>query len=88
MNKQSGDEIGNTILLSAVEGGDMDIVRFLEKNGASKSATNKIGQNALHVAAINNKLAAVNYYVNEIKLDINSKDRDGNTPLILAIMNR
>ncbi|KAL4361209.1 hypothetical protein GQ457_04G027640 [Hibiscus cannabinus] len=48
------------------------------------SAKEENGINALHVAALGGQTHVLKYLVGELKLDVNVKDDEGNTPLIWA----
>ncbi|GKU86395.1 hypothetical protein SLEP1_g928 [Rubroshorea leprosula] len=62
-------------------------VTVLQKLGLKiENIKDEDGQNALHVAAAAGATQICRYLVKEVKLDIDSKDGDGNTPLHAAIL--
>ena len=70
---------GFTPLLYAAFNGHIELIKDLEGMGARFDATNKTHLNALHMAAQNNKVSTFIYFKD--KIDINSLDQKGNTPL-------
>jgi ankyrin repeat protein len=73
----------NSILLKAVQSGDLAQVRSSITNGAQANAHNKQKITSLHYAAAFGHEEIAKFLI-EQKADINASDEDGETPLILA----
>lgn len=57
------------------------------QNGADISAVDSKWSNVLHLAASEDQPAPF-YYFKTVGIDINSKDKDGSTPLHLSYMHK
>ncbi|XP_067653128.1 serine/threonine-protein phosphatase 6 regulatory ankyrin repeat subunit A-like [Haliotis asinina] len=75
---------GTTPLMSAALFGKMDVFCFLMKIGADMSKENDDGQNILHVSCQGGNVEIVEYVIKHTCLYINSTDKNGITPLMLA----
>lgn len=76
-------ELDNRLLASATHG-DVSALRGALLGGADKQATNANGQTMLHLAAQGGHIDALRYLCEEQGLDINARDKEGNTPLLTA----
>ena len=77
---------GKTALHYAIEGnGTCETVRALIENGASVESKDPDGWDPLHYAATSNKPAVIALLIKEYRLDPNSENKKGQTPLGLAI---
>ena len=71
-------------LHQAVSYGSVDAVkRLLRQKGLSLDIQNRKGSTALHLAVQNNRLEMVNLLLSHPRANVNCKDKDGNTPLLL-----
>ncbi|PRP86871.1 ankyrin repeat protein [Planoprotostelium fungivorum] len=60
-----------------------EVVKFLHaEKGAKTDITTPDGTNPLHLAAMNGHDGVVEYLVKEGKVDVNIRDKDGDTPLV------
>lgn len=84
-----------TALMIASERGNFEMVRSLINKGARVDLVDHLGRGVLHYGSFSfdnpflrshKKAKVVHYFITEHHLDINSRDHDGNTPLIYAIM--
>lgn len=67
-------------LLRAIQSGDLCTVKSLISNGTNPKATDTVGRNAIHYAAIEGHLDIIEY-LSQFKLDISKRDTDNLTPL-------
>ena len=74
---------GNTLLHLACYENNVEIVRFLLKNGADINKEDKNGFTPLYLACYENNVEIVRLLL-EKDADINKEDKDGNTPLHVA----
>ena len=76
------------IHVAAKRGHVMVVKEFCEQKMLSlRGLTNNEGQNILHVAAKHGHEHVVKYILRMTKLDVNQKDKNGNTPLHLSAQN-
>ena len=77
---------GNTPFTAAALRGDLTMMKYLITHGADPFITTRNGAPAL-TRAIHRvtEMESLRYLVEELKLDINAKDRFGRTPLFLSI---
>lgn len=67
----------------AIQEGQLEIFKLLFKKGAQT----KLGTTAFHVAIQNNSIPIIKYIINNYYEDLkNSQDKDGNTPLHIAVI--
>jgi len=78
------DSQGRTALHEACRYGHLDIVKFLKEKGAKTDVTTVDGTTSLHLAALNGHDEVVEYLVSEVKLDIDARDKYGDTSLMAA----
>ena len=79
------DGIDWTALSYAVESGDLKMVKFLVSLGADVNFIDKNNWTLL-IRAVNEKnLEIVKYLVEECKVNINHKDNDGKTAIVIAV---
>jgi ankyrin repeat protein len=72
-----------TALLFAISDGDSEIYKYFIENGASLRVQNNLGENILHSAIYSGKIDRVKEVQESV--DINKRDNEGTTPLLLAI---
>jgi ankyrin repeat protein len=83
LNRRDG--AGNTPLHNAAEHLDLPSLRLLIDAGADPFVVNNDGWTLLHAAAGNGKVAMpVWRYLIELGIDVNARNKRGNTPLMLA----
>jgi ankyrin repeat protein len=70
-----------TPLLHATENGDETIFRLLLKNGAHMDVKNNVGETPLSIAAENGHEGIVELLLAADRIDINSRDEEGERPL-------
>ncbi|WP_341816937.1 ankyrin repeat domain-containing protein [Wolbachia endosymbiont (group A) of Agelastica alni] len=80
------DTDGWNVLQLATMSGDKDTVILLFEKVGGK-VRNKDGKTPLHLAALNNHSEIVEFFL-EKGADINARDEDKRTPLIIAVQNR
>ena len=62
-----------------------EILKILHKKGADVKATDCLGNNALHLAVQkSNTIELIKYLVEQVKLDVNSRNLENQTALHLA----
>ncbi|XP_022809867.1 serine/threonine-protein phosphatase 6 regulatory ankyrin repeat subunit A-like [Stylophora pistillata] len=79
----SRNDNGVTPLRIAVLYGQSETVRYLLENGADPFVKGSYSRNLLHVASYGGQVAIIDEMIKQ-GLDVNSKDGNGDTPLILA----
>lgn len=83
VNKAKEDDFGNTSLISACgPNGNLALVKLLVEKGAQTSQSNKKGDTALHLAAMNNNAPIVEYLAP--RCDIEAMNKTKETPLAKA----
>jgi ankyrin repeat protein len=70
--------------LGAADRGGPEQMQLLLDYGASPDVRTDYEETPLHLAAHRGRLGAVRFLVLEAKVDVNSRDRDGTTPLHMA----
>jgi len=80
----SKDENGDTPFLEACRNSSCDVIDILLKHGAEFNTKNNDGKSPLYFACENSK--DVVSKLMQMKLDVNCKDKLGNTPLMNAVM--
>ena len=82
---------GYNCLHAAVSNGHMDVIQYLieEQHMDPSAHTNNKGSktNSLHIAAQHGQPLVIEYLTDRAKLDLNSPDENGNSSLLLAILN-
>ncbi len=73
-------EWGNTPVMFAIGGGQLEIAKLLVEKGAKLDTKNVIGGGPLHMAAGADQLDLVRWIIQQ-GVDVNAKDTDGSTPL-------
>ena len=80
-----GDEDGWNAFSYACAVGTVDIIKALiQKYPDFVNWENSYGANGLHMAALQNNIPVLDYLVNDLKMDINSTDDDGDGVLYYA----
>ena len=72
------------IMLACYDGGRLNNVKILEKNGANVLARDNVGLTLLHIAARYSKQNVVEFLVNLKKIPVNEIDKNSRTPLMHA----
>lgn len=72
---------GRTVLMDLVAEGNMEAFQLFLKYGADPFTLDSDGKNILHYAAMNWNLEFLEFIVNELKINISSRDLKGKTPL-------
>lgn len=75
------DAEGNTLLMTASSTGNVNLMIYLLDKGAAIDAVNLLGENALHLAVRSTNTTECIRTLIEYGIDINHKDRNGNSPL-------
>lgn len=85
INPDAKDEEGFTVLMQAVQAGDMGIIEALLSNGADVNAHDAKGSSALHLAILigNNESARI---LVRKGADVNAANNEGETPLMIAAL--
>lgn len=81
------DVFGRTAILNAVDRYNLDAVKTLIEVGADASIADKSGRTVVHYAATNNMPDVVKTVMegkSKVKPDLDAKDADGETPLMIA----
>ncbi|XP_067653215.1 serine/threonine-protein phosphatase 6 regulatory ankyrin repeat subunit B-like [Haliotis asinina] len=73
-----------TPVLVAADQAEREVFDFLARNGANLSVTDKDDQNVLHWACRGGDIDIMNYILIQNTVNINSKNGDGMTPVLLA----
>lgn len=76
---------GTTLLFNALKNRYFDLATFLLQNGADINWHGHNIASFLHYAILEDREDIIDFLFKQKKLDINIKDRDGNTPWFLAI---
>lgn len=82
------DYQASTPLMFAAENGNLPTLNALIERGADINLQNIRRNSALHFAAKNNRVAVVARLLEEANLNLNIVNSNGNTPLMLAILNK
>ncbi len=77
----------NLALFRAAQAGDGASVRELLNNGAKVNCYDHKGNNAIHIALKNNHTDIASYLFNQKHIDIDQKNKKGQTYLMLAAVN-
>ena len=79
------DEDGWNVFLWACGTGNVDVIKMLvESNPYLADSKNIYDANGLHMAALNDNVEVFEYLVNDLGIDINSTDEDGDGVLYYA----
>lgn len=73
INRPTEEEF--TALHFTVYHGNFTLLKFLMKNGADHQKANKFGSTVMHVAAQGDQPLPFYYFLKEMKMDINMKDK-------------
>ncbi|XP_071086322.1 ankyrin-3-like, partial [Haliotis cracherodii] len=80
----SSSKNGETPVMMAARAGYVELVDFLVKKGADMSLVNSGGDNILHQACRGGDIETVKTVLAQDKLDINSRSKNGETPVMMA----
>jgi hypothetical protein len=83
----NGITYGSTHVMWALSYGHLAVVRLLHSRGADLSRVTNKGWNVLHIAAIGGNVDCIEFVLANTTIDVNSKDDDGITPIMLTIYN-
>jgi ankyrin repeat protein len=78
---------GDTPLTISCEKENLNIIKYLIENGAKTDINNSMGTSSLNLLCkikSEKSLEIVNYFIEEKKINIDYKDKNGNTPLLMA----
>ena len=79
------DDMGNSLIAIAVTVNNIRALKCLKEQGLELDSINpRDARNAMHLAANRNREAIMDFLISE-KVDINARDKQGNTPLHHAI---
>ena len=84
--KIAGPKIKYDVFLSSASRGNIQLTKEFVECGANKFAVTSEGETLIHIFTRNQNLEAVKYFM-KYDYDINKKDKNGNTPLHLAVLN-
>lgn len=75
-------------LLAATKSGNFEDVKRLVDSKANPNDKDKFNQTALHIASLNGSKEIVSYLIQKYKkMNVNSQDDQGYTPLMCAVVN-
>ncbi|MEE4247473.1 MAG: ankyrin repeat domain-containing protein [Kangiellaceae bacterium] len=80
----AADAQGDTPLLEAALRGHIDMMEILLSHNCDIMKLNERGQNAVHMAVIEQDNAEMLQFLSDKQVPINSRDNGGNTPLMIA----
>lgn len=83
-NINQQNEKGETLLHLSAKSGNLELVEFLIEKGANRDIADDNNETPLHHAALNSDLSMVSLLIT--KNNLNAKNNNANTPLILAIL--
>lgn len=86
LNSNFANEKGQTPFHIAAKEGDMDMLTFLQENGAQLEAKDNKDRTPLHIAVKNNKKDAVRFLLSK-EANPDSEDECGYTPMFYAYFN-
>ncbi|XP_046564994.1 putative ankyrin repeat protein RF_0381 [Haliotis rubra] len=84
----SSDRYGRTAVMEAVKQGYEQVFDILVGYGCDISHIDNDGNNVLHVACRGGHVAMVEHVLSQTNVDINSRGKDGATPLMFAARGR
>ncbi|XP_046550258.1 ankyrin repeat domain-containing protein 7-like [Haliotis rubra] len=73
-------------LIQAALKGNRDIIEFLVSTGSNVSQVDDANNTVLHWACLGGYMAVVKYLVRQGSVDINSRNKDGLTPLMTTVI--
>lgn len=79
------DEDNDTLLLYSISDPSSEMFNFLLSNGANINLQNNEEEGILHAIVFSGDIERLKKIMSSYSLDINSKSKDGATPLLLAI---
>ncbi|XP_071085224.1 putative ankyrin repeat protein RF_0381 [Haliotis cracherodii] len=84
LNINSRGKNGDTPVMIAARAGYRELVDFLVKKGADMTLVNNDGDNILHQACRGGDIEKVRGFLEQDKLEINSRGKNGETPVMMA----
>ena len=72
-------------LCEAASVNDLELLQTLQRNGVDLNVGDNLGRTAIHLAASNGCIEALNWLASQADVDVNVMDRYGNTPLDDAV---
>ncbi|XP_004365785.1 hypothetical protein CAOG_00914 [Capsaspora owczarzaki ATCC 30864] len=79
---------GSTALHLACKGGSGPIIHSLLVHGADPYLLDGKGFNTLHLAAQRGHIVVTQFLLHNVALDVNTRDKEGRTPLMWAVFNK
>ncbi|WP_164967702.1 ankyrin repeat domain-containing protein [Arcobacter sp. CECT 8985] len=84
INLENKNNLQENLLMNAVEENDLNIVKYLISKKLDKNTINIYNENLLMKALDKNHFQLLKYLVEHLQLNINHRDKKGNTSLIKA----
>jgi ankyrin repeat protein len=80
------DEDNDTLLLYSISYNESEIYKYLLDNGADINLINDLGEGIMHAIVFSGVTERLLEFIKYHTFDINARDIDGTTPLLLAIV--
>ena len=78
------DSVGRTAVYRAIHRGDLDLIKLFVEMGVDASIPDNFGSYPIHLAAANKNRKLLEYLVKDLKLDVNTRNGQNETPLHIA----
>ncbi|XP_048246396.1 ankyrin repeat domain-containing protein 17-like [Haliotis rufescens] len=86
-DKDSSGNNGVTPIMVAAENGHKNVFDLLVNKGCSLTTVDDSGRNILHCACVGGNVQIVEYIISQGSVDLTRKDKEGQTPIMLAAEN-